>query len=446
MSILSIMNDSISVREAHEAFVTGHTGSTAIDVILAIFPVIPASFLAACFVKGRMGWLWFFIDSLLLVVPPTLGFTVLANYTLEVSAVQILLAGLVLVCTSHPLQDSFLNNSKHLACLTAMRAILNVNTAVAILGVDFHSFPRRFAKTEEYGYSVMDVGAGGFVVVNGFVEGRKRRCYKSVMVDAFVLAILGLLRVVFVQMSDYQHHVTEYGVHGNFFFTLAFTKAACSWWVYRLTWSSGTLLAILVCFCHHILLTAGHIGSWTLSNAPRDNLLTANREWIVSMPGYMAIYFFGAAMGNYIFRRRNEGKKLSTSFLVITAIFSISVVVLGHYVDLPSRRLGNPTFVTFVMTYTSIGFASFSLIEETLSPVLCVPPTLASINRRPLSFFLLTNVTTGLINKSINTLTVEYPYDVCIISCNIVAVLSVVYVLYCWDIKNQTKEKHKKLE
>lgn len=36
----------------------------------------------------------------------------------------------------------------------------------------------RFAKTEEYGYSVMDVGAGGFVVVNGFVEGRKRRCYK----------------------------------------------------------------------------------------------------------------------------------------------------------------------------------------------------------------------------------------------------------------------------
>lgn len=51
-----IMNDSTLVREAHEAFVTGHTGSTAIDVILAIFPVIPASLLAASFVKGRIGW------------------------------------------------------------------------------------------------------------------------------------------------------------------------------------------------------------------------------------------------------------------------------------------------------------------------------------------------------------------------------------------------------
>lgn len=45
------------------------------------------------------------------------------------------------------------------------------------LQVFFNVFVR-FAKTEEYGYSVMDVGAGGFVVVNGFVEGRKRRCYK----------------------------------------------------------------------------------------------------------------------------------------------------------------------------------------------------------------------------------------------------------------------------
>ncbi|XP_042872776.1 GPI-anchored wall transfer protein 1-like [Penaeus japonicus] len=440
------MNDSTLVREAHEAFVTGHTGSTAIDVILAIFPVIPASLLAASFVKGRIGWLWFFIDSFLLVVPPTLGFTVLANYTLEVSAVQILLAGLALLCSSHPLQDSVLDRSKHLACLTAMRAILNVNTAVAILGVDFHSFPRRFAKTEEYGYSVMDVGAGGFVVVNGFVEGRKRRCYKSVMIDAAVLAILGLLRVMFVQASDYQQHVTEYGVHGNFFFTLAFIKATCSWWVYHLTWSSGTILATLLCLCHHILLTAGNLGSWTLSNAPRDNLLTANREWIVSMPGYMAVYFFGTAIGNYIFKRREEGKKLTAPFLVIAAVFSISLVVLGRCVDLPSRRLGNPTFVTFVMTYTSIGFASFSLIEETLSPVLCVPPTLAAINRRPLTFFLLTNLTTGLINKCINTLNVEYPYDVCIISCNVVGVLSVVYSLYCWDLRNQTREKREKLE
>lgn len=47
-----------------------------------------------------------------------------------------------------------------------------------VSGAYFFITSVRFAKTEEYGYSVMDVGAGGFVVVNGFVEGRKRRCYK----------------------------------------------------------------------------------------------------------------------------------------------------------------------------------------------------------------------------------------------------------------------------
>ena len=54
------------------------------------------------------------------------------------------------------------------------------------------NFDYRFAKTEEYGYSLMDAGAPCFVVMNGIVDSRNRK--KRFVVFNFQLITVPIVR------------------------------------------------------------------------------------------------------------------------------------------------------------------------------------------------------------------------------------------------------------
>ena len=91
---------------------------------------------------------------------------------------------------------------------------------MCILAVDFRCFPRRFAKTETYGVSVMDLGAGSVVFGNALVS----RCARGkpwCWSRAGPLLALAVARTAAVASADYPGHVSEYGAHWNFFLTLA---------------------------------------------------------------------------------------------------------------------------------------------------------------------------------------------------------------------------------
>jgi phosphatidylinositol glycan class W len=166
-----------ALRREKEAFVTGLRGTTAWEVLsLALFvPLCLASFTAASHLTGGQagsrGWSRWWVDSSLysglVLVPLTLALTAAADHlpllalleaaVLTVSAVEAQRRGRPLLHSpSSPLPSPASPSSppsSSTAFLSAYRVCLLLSTAVAILAVDFPLFPRRLAKTEEFGLS-----------------------------------------------------------------------------------------------------------------------------------------------------------------------------------------------------------------------------------------------------------------------------------------------------
>lgn len=125
-------------------------------------------------------------------------------------------------------------NLKALPPVLAYRSTMMLLTCASILAVDFASFPRRFAKCEDFGTSLMDMGVGSFVFSNGLVSGRpkpekdtqnkdkkpSRGGLLSVLRSSLPVFFLGVLRGISVRGANYQTHSSEYGLHWNFFVTL----------------------------------------------------------------------------------------------------------------------------------------------------------------------------------------------------------------------------------
>jgi phosphatidylinositol glycan class W len=130
-----------------------------------------------------------------------------------------------------------------------------LTTCLAILGVDFAAFPRRYAKAEGYGTGLMDVGVGAIMWAGGLVSAAaaaaaatpapapaagavpdpksvrqrgscswltvtRRRLGRGLRA-ALPLVALGGARLVATSVVGYQQHVGEYGLAWNFFWSIA---------------------------------------------------------------------------------------------------------------------------------------------------------------------------------------------------------------------------------
>ncbi|PKS08277.1 hypothetical protein jhhlp_005221 [Lomentospora prolificans] len=330
--------------------------------------------------------------------------------------------------------------------LTSYRGSMMAMTCTAILAVDFRLFPRRFAKVETWGTSLMDLGVGSFVYSAGVVAARPvlkeraagratplaQRLMQS-MRHSFPLLVLGVIRTLSVKGLDYAEHVTEYGVHWNFFFTLGFLPpfVAVFQSALKIVPSYATL-AVLLSVVYQLALENTPLKAFVLT-APRTNLLSMNREGIFSFFGYLSIFLAGQDAGMYILPRsinpRSGASKGSqrTTLLLTMAVWSMIWAALYFFATdysfgfglSVSRRLANLPYVLWVAAFNSTQILICCLIDTVFFPAFynasdarseteayfnATSRILRAFNRNGLAVFLLANLLTGLVNMTVPTL------------------------------------------
>lgn len=321
--------------EVKVAFVSNHNGTTLTEVSLGSF-LAPLCFLSrGLFLivfhlgKGVLPFSWgahLLLDFTALIMPLVLSCTALSEILhfviMGIAVVDLVVLYLVYKNGKHPFQGSLYSTvdrfvqsrveSNLVPFVTVFRVLVNVKTAISILAVDFSVFPRRYAKTETYGTGVMDFGVGAYVMANALVcpeargkdiRGSKISHVFKQLISVWPLVLLGFVRLASVKSSGYHEHVTEYGVHWNFFFTLAIVRVVASALLALFPVDASWLLALLIGGSYQVVLETTGLKSFLIHNNERTGFLQANREGIFSVVGYIAIYMAGVQAGRYLMQR-----------------------------------------------------------------------------------------------------------------------------------------------
>ena len=429
-----------------EVFVSNTSGTSLLEIfLLTITPVLSCALHAS--VKENINTLQngaissvshYIIENLLLVTPVLFSVTVLSNHLLVFTSILVVLVTYLFYRKiSRHGNKNFVSTFKYCevivdTCLTNYKAFNHIATAICILAVDFNVFPRRFAKAEVYGVGIMDMAVGSIIFSNGLTstQARMTSCVtlRNIWANArtsLVLVILGLLRIFAVKGSNYQEHVTEYGVHWNFFFTIAVVKPLATFILYILpSWRQPPYLFLslfiiaIYQYCLSSLGLTDIIQNGSYGDKSRLTFFDANREGISSCIGYLSIYFCGLFFGKQMFKVKPAfSNKLCWLGLWFLA-GGVSTILSMYYVTPISRQMCNVSYFLIQITFNSLLLFGFLLIDMiyvviqklkstkkdveisySQPSMLCV-----AVSGNLLLYFLLANVFTGAVNFSFDTI------------------------------------------
>jgi len=402
----SFGSDTMSLKEQKEAFVTGHEGTTVIELLLVCLSA-PIGVWMLSRIKVSSTTQKMAAEALLVLFPMMLVQTnLLYPWGAVILTIETVLAmWLQLAQTREQHQPSSqASKSRRLVALTCFRSSVMYFTFVAILAVDFPIFPRQFCKTEVTGYGLMDLGAGSFLVAAGLLPHKQvQQSWKRVL----PLLVLGVIRFVANKGLDYQEHMSEYGIHWNFFLTLAVVTPLASQCVTSPILSSW-MVPVVVMSCYQYALRNGL--QYYIETAPRKcdysdvllcDMFAANREGVLGCIGYLSIYLATYNIGRACLWNNVDNARQRQAMLYMMAVM-LWVLHAALASAIPaSRRSTNLTFCVWTLAHNVLLLA----LLDTATAAMSSPPILMdAMNRHGLLVFVVANLLTGLVNLTFDTL------------------------------------------
>lgn len=490
-----------SLREQKVAFVTGHSGTTSLEILLVCLSCPIGLFLyfevSHLFQINEEKWVRSaIIEAGLVLLPMAICQTnMLYNLGLSILGVELVLANLLhwhrMMHQNKQVKnkmqkspgnadhfggDGNVNSVKRLQTVpfvTAYRSSVSYLTFVAILAVDFQVFPRRFAKTETHGCGLMDLGAASFVVANAIVSRHARtaatfqnsimpghssfRIFKKAVLRSAPIVILGMIRFLATKGLEYQEHVSEYGIHWNFYFTLALLNI-CMPLLGSYTRGAGWFrfgFVFVIMTVYQYVLTWHGVQAF-IEDFPRScsldysmpisiipiwacDVFVANREGILGCIGYVVLFLLSEDIATFCLwdarmqiklkvekcdAQNDVNKNLDSVSSKIQAedgkriaqccIFFWTLLVSSDFVyNIPvSRRSTNAPFIVWCLahnlTIMLLIWCAFYLGSMGVcvngAKMLMSSPILNAVSRNGLVMFLVANLITGIVNLSVNTL------------------------------------------
>ncbi|KFO99714.1 Phosphatidylinositol-glycan biosynthesis class W protein [Calypte anna] len=372
--------------------------------------------------------------------------------------------------------------------VTVFRVYLNVLTSISILAVDFPQYPRRYAKTETYGTGVMDLGVGAFIFGNAIIcpEVRQKSGATQLkfshlarqLFSVWPLLFLGVGRLLSVKSLEYHEHTSEYGVHWNFFFTLAFVRLAASLLLAIFPKNKSWLVALSLVVLYQLTLDSTSLKLFLLQGSDgrgtRVGFLNANREGLLSLFGYLAIYMASVQVGLWLLRCRSSARgwaEAGGSLLLTVLLLFACLQVVQAVVEPVSRRMANLSYCLWVLAHSLTFFLWFlgtdlilvftKLLVKGSSLPCCwevvKPPTtswkqegevvplgrqgkleqiclISAINKNQLLFFLLANVMTGAVNMLVDTIHSQSAFTLCVLHLYMFLNCLIMYILQAKNI------------
>jgi len=312
--------------------------------------------------------------------------------------------------------------------LTGLFRSLMLSTTICILAVDFPIFHRKFAKNTEYGISLMDTGVGAFIALNGILSPEARNplsndryLLNKTLFSSAPLVLIGFARMISLRITNYNYNVSEYGVHWNFFVTVAMVKIICCLLNCKLIRrikinSIGFSLVIMIGY--QTALSCG-LSTFLLDQESRGNLFSANKEGICSVIGFIPLYLVSVSIGRYLYNKRRTGKSVDLVIMaclggVICLVSGVASNLCHLFIQEVSRRQTNAAYILWILCLYSLLLSAecilVLMIEFMQSVGLlqqnepCQPILSTCLDSNSLVIFLLANLLTGAVNLTSNTM------------------------------------------